>query len=189
MTVDFEQLYNEWHSPLFRYVQTRVYKFGRTDNVAADLTSVVFLKAIEASKRGFEPHTNTKAWLFMIANNVVHDHFRYERRRKDVLAYEEKHVDTYSGENKAGAYADELENIPSNDFSPFDLIASEMGCEYIHRNINRLTDGQAQAIALTIDGCPANGLGELMGQSEGGAKALLYRGRERLRELLSKEAA
>jgi RNA polymerase sigma-70 factor (ECF subfamily) len=74
---DFAPLYDRYVEPVYRYCFRRV----SNPDLAADLTSVIFTRAIEALPR-FRPNPNGgtfRSWLFTIARNVVVDAYRAER--------------------------------------------------------------------------------------------------------------
>jgi RNA polymerase sigma-70 factor (ECF subfamily) len=77
----FVQLYRCNYDGIFRYCAHRL--FSR--ELAEDMTSVVFLKAIE----NFRNFTGTEAqfrnWLYKIATNAVNDHIRRAARRERSL--------------------------------------------------------------------------------------------------------
>ncbi len=67
----FQSLYRENLGPIYRYVYSKV---GNRE-VAEDLTSQVFIKAIRSLNYGFNPQIIRK-WLFQIARTTVADHWR-----------------------------------------------------------------------------------------------------------------
>jgi RNA polymerase sigma-70 factor, ECF subfamily len=76
----FAPLYNRYVEPIYRYCYRRV----SDRELAADLTSAIFTRAIEALPK-FRPRAGDgatfRAWLFTIAHNVVVDHHRRARPR------------------------------------------------------------------------------------------------------------
>ena len=77
----FAPLYRRYVDPVYRYCYRRV----SDAEVAADLTSTIFTRAIEALPR-FRARQNTassgdtfRSWLFTIAHNAVVDHHRRTR--------------------------------------------------------------------------------------------------------------
>ena len=73
----FGQLYQRHVAPVYRYVRTRT----TSDDEAADITQIVFIKAMGSLDR-FRPGSPFAAWLFRIARNASTD--AYRRRRKVV---------------------------------------------------------------------------------------------------------
>lgn len=74
---DFAAWYVEYRSAVYRYVRFRV----ASREVAEDVTSVVFLKALRAFKKYDERKASPKTWLLRIARNAVTDHLRSLQRK------------------------------------------------------------------------------------------------------------
>jgi RNA polymerase sigma-70 factor (ECF subfamily) len=73
--VSFERLYDEHFDAIFRYVLHRVGSVAE----AEDLTSQVFFKALRNLWRFRWSGGSFSAWLYRIATNEVHSHFRRHR--------------------------------------------------------------------------------------------------------------
>lgn len=74
---DFASWYVEYQSAVYRYVRFRV----ATREVAEDVTSVVFMKALRSFDRYDSSKASPKTWLLRIARNAVTDHLRSLKRR------------------------------------------------------------------------------------------------------------
>ena len=76
----FRHLYDKYYVPIFRFVQKRI---GDVE-VSNDVTSQVFLKAIQSlskyENRGFP----FSSWLYRIATNEVSQHFRSQKVQNQV---------------------------------------------------------------------------------------------------------
>lgn len=81
----FRVLYNRYYEPIFRFV------FKRTvdEVLAADLTSQVFLKAMQKIDKYVFKGVPFSAWLFRIASNEIAQHFRKQNKSR-VVALEER---------------------------------------------------------------------------------------------------
>lgn len=81
----FRVLYQRYHEPIFRFV------FKRTvdEVLAADLTSQVFLKAMQKIDKYVFKGVPFSAWLFRIASNEIAQHFRKQNKSR-VVALEER---------------------------------------------------------------------------------------------------
>jgi len=81
----FRVLYNRYYEPIFRFV------FKRTvdEVLAADLTSQVFLKAMQKIDKYVFKGVPFSAWLFRIASNEIAQHFRKQNKNR-VVALEER---------------------------------------------------------------------------------------------------
>ncbi len=76
----FAELYEEYLPKVFRYVRYRVNDL----QVAEDLTSTTFEKALTNFERYSADRAAFSTWVFSIARNVVIDHFRVRGRRQTV---------------------------------------------------------------------------------------------------------
>ena len=74
---DFEAWYVEHQSAVFRYIRFRV----ATREVAEDVTSIVFMKALRSFERYDADRASPRTWLLRIAKNAVTDHLRSLKRR------------------------------------------------------------------------------------------------------------
>lgn len=74
---DFAQWYDDHRATVYRYVRFRV----ATREMAEDVTSEVFLKALRSIKRYDPLRSAPRTWLLRIARNAVTDHLRSLRRR------------------------------------------------------------------------------------------------------------
>ncbi|MEO9965198.1 MAG: sigma-70 family RNA polymerase sigma factor [Reichenbachiella sp.] len=82
----FEPIYNRYYESIFRYV------FRKTDDedVAADLTSKVFMNAMNAIHKFEYRGVPFGAWLYRIAANEANKYFRESKRQ--LLALEDHKV-------------------------------------------------------------------------------------------------
>ena len=74
---DFEAWFRDYRESVYRYVRFRV----PTREVAEDVTSEVFLKALRALRRYDPRRSAPRTWLLRIARNAVTDYLRRLRRR------------------------------------------------------------------------------------------------------------
>jgi len=77
LPADFEGWFHEYRDSVYRYVRFRV----ATREVAEDVTSEVFMKALRSIHRYDPDIASPKTWLLRIARNAVTDHLRALRRR------------------------------------------------------------------------------------------------------------
>jgi RNA polymerase sigma-70 factor (ECF subfamily) len=73
----FEAWYHEHRSVVYRFVRFRV----ATREVAEDVTSEVFMKALRSFHRYDAGRASPRTWLLRIARNAVTDHLRSLKRR------------------------------------------------------------------------------------------------------------
>lgn len=77
---DILHLFNEYHEAIYRFT---FFKVGNKE-VAEDIVSTVFLKALEKSETFNPTKASEKTWLFTIAANTVKDHYKTYRHTKDI---------------------------------------------------------------------------------------------------------
>ena len=83
----FVRLYRSHYDEIFRYCAHRL--FERTK--AEDVTSEVFLKAVE-NFHGFKGNEHQlRCWLYRIATNAVNNHLRKTARRNRLLKFAHEH--------------------------------------------------------------------------------------------------
>ena len=70
-------VYDRWFPDVYRYVY---YRLG-DEQVAEDISSDVFVRLLEAVKKGSGPQTNIKGWLLGTASHAVADYLRHSYRR------------------------------------------------------------------------------------------------------------
>jgi RNA polymerase sigma factor (sigma-70 family) len=74
---DFEGWFRDHREAVYRYVRFRV----ATREVAEDVTSEVFMKALRSLHRYDQNRASPRTWLLRIARNAVTDHLRALKRR------------------------------------------------------------------------------------------------------------
>lgn len=74
---EFESWYHEHRPAVYRFVRFRV----ATREVAEDVTSNVFMKALRSYHRYDPLRASPRTWLLRIARNAVTDHLRRLKRR------------------------------------------------------------------------------------------------------------
>jgi len=70
-------VYDRYFKDVYRYVRYRI----NDDAIAEDVSSDVFVRLLEALKKGNGPQSNLRGWLIATASNVVNDHLRRQYRR------------------------------------------------------------------------------------------------------------
>lgn len=157
------QVYDLYAGRIYRYIY---YRLGDT-GLAEDLTGTVFVRMLEAIRTGKAWNTSFSGWLYRIAHNLVVDHIRRERQSEGPLFDE---------------------SLAARDQDPVHLVERRIEHERLRRALGRLTEEQAQVIALKFaDGLSNAEVAHLMGKSEGAIKSLQFRGLAALRRILEAE--
>ncbi len=157
----FGQLYDHYFPMIYRYVASRV----RTQELAEDLTSEVFFRALRAIGRYRHTGRPFSAWLYRIATNAITDRYRFRRSVDDSLH-------CFS----------ELE-----DASPAaqDEVARRLGAREVLSLIESLPAQQRIAMTLKYgEDMELAQIGVVMGKTEGAVKLLIVRGTASMRSLL-----
>lgn len=151
---DFESLWRDYHSTICTYIYRRV-----SDSILAeDLTSEVFLKAIEAICNGHGSNIHVSGWLHRIARNLIIDYYRQKDRRKDVSI-------------------DDVWQLPDPKANPVLAAERAADAETLHQAMKQLTDEQAQVLFMRYwEGCEFEEIAEIMDKGESAIKGLRHRG-------------
>lgn len=149
-------LYRLYADQVYRYV----YYQTRDADLAADLTSEVFLRMLEHIGRYSHRGVPFRAWLFKIAHNLVVDHFRERGRFAPAEGLPDE---TGTGEpDPPGLDRDQLAEA-----------------------LARLTAEQRQVVLLRfIEDLDIKEVAAILGKTEGAVKALQHRALAALRRLL-----
>lgn len=149
----FGQLYDHYADQVFRYIYYRV--GNRT--LAEDLTADAFVRALRALPRFTWQGTDFGAWLTTIARNLITDHFKSSRTKREIVADEVPDSD----DMRAGPEQEAVTN---------DVHAALM------RALRTLPDDQQECLVsrFILERSIAE-TAELMGRSSGAIKQLQLR--------------
>ena len=168
-TAAFGELYDRYYSQIFGYV------FRRTASIeiAQDVTSEVFFKALKNLGQFRWRGTPFPSWLYRIATHEIANYFR---------------------KNKHGQFClKEVSNSISlsNPSAETELIEAEAELKRheefltLHQNISKLPVKYQEVIALRFfENKQVKEIGEILGKRKGTIKSLLHRGLEKLRKLM-----
>lgn len=156
----FAELYRRHREAVFRYLRSRC----RDDDLALELSAVVFEKALANIHRYRTRGGGFLAWLLRIARNAAADH---ERRRRPLVPQWPMHNDR-----------------PSNDSSPEQLAIRSDERRRLRLLVADLPELQRDALALRYGaGLTASEIGSVIGKSEEATQKLISRAVARLREV------
>jgi len=165
----FGKLYDQYYSQIFNYILRRVANI----EIAQDITSEVFLKALKNLGQFHWRNIPFSSWLYRIATNQITDYFR--RGKQEMFSLEEipEPISNSSllAETEVIEAEEELEK--HGDF----LI--------LHQSISRLPLKYQEVITLKFfENKQIKEIAEVLGKREGTVKSLLHRGLEKLRKLV-----
>lgn len=160
----FRVLYSRYYEPIFRFI----YKRTGEEALAADITSQVFLKAMQKLHQYTFKGVPFSAWLFRIASNEVAQYYRKTTKNR-VVAIEE-----YSLAN----IADEIE----------DKQELELNIEVLKEVIEDLKPEELQIVELRFfEKRPFKEVADIMDITENNAKVKIYRLLQKMRKKFEKQ--
>lgn len=166
----FGELYDEYYPRILTYVLRRTASI----DIAQEVTSIVFFKALENIRRFQWRGVPFSAWLYRIASNEIatyhrgngHKEFRFD----EVFGYE---AITYRSSGP------EVIDVEANLLRHEDYLA-------LHEHLSQLPLKYQEVITLRFfEDKQINEISEILGKPEGTVKSLLHRGLERLRERMT----
>jgi RNA polymerase sigma-70 factor (ECF subfamily) len=161
-TVAFGALYDRYVDTVYRYLYYRV---GQRQ-LAEDLTSETFLRALRRIGTVTWQGRDLGAWLVTIARNLAADHFKSSRFRLEVATADMRDADRLT-DGPEGEVLDALTNAT--------LFAA----------VKKLNAEQQECILLRfIQGMSVSETAEVMAKNDGAIKALQYRAVRSLGRLL-----
>jgi RNA polymerase sigma-70 factor (ECF subfamily) len=156
------EIYDQYADRIYAYIYRRV---GQAE-VAEDLTGQVFMRMLEAIRRGQGWRSSFSGWLYRIAHNLVIDYYR--RRGRVTL------IDI-----------DEAAPIRATEGDPVRSTESLLRREQLRAALFQLTEEQAQVITLRfMEERSIAEVADLMDKTEGAIKALQYRAVLALRRVM-----
>jgi len=145
----FETYYDEYKHKIFSYL---FYRSGRNKELAEDLTSEVFMKALEKFHT-FKEDSSFKSWIYAIAHNHLVDHFRKDKTTVDIADVE--HVIPSEGDAKsilmkrvAAEQVEEMLQFLSDDETEIILLRYQQ--ELPMKDIAEIVDKEETTVRVTI---------------------------------------
>ena len=157
----FAELYEEFLPRVFRYVRYRV----NDVQVAEDLTSGVFEKALTGFGRYSSDKASFSTWIFTIARNTVIDHYRARGRRR-MVSLEEAAID-----------------VPSSETPLEETVEKQEEKERLRVCLSELSSEEQEIISLKFaSGLNNRQIARTIGLSESNVGTRLYRAVRKLRD-------
>ncbi|EWC63419.1 putative RNA polymerase sigma factor [Actinokineospora spheciospongiae] len=164
-TVAFGKLYDRYVDVVFRYVLFRV---GDRE-LAEDVTSETFLRALRRITSVSYQGRDVGAWFVTIARNLVLDHVKSSRYRLEVTT-------------------PEFRDSERDEAGPEQQVMSRVTRDALLQCVDQLGDDQRECIVLRfLQGLSVAETAEIMNRNEGAVKALQHRAVRRLAQLLPTE--
>jgi len=161
----FGKLYNKYYSQVFGYILKRVANL----DIAQDICSETFLKALKNLWKFRWKNISFSFWLYRIANNEIANFFR---KGKHKLVSLEKIAEPIDGRNP------EIELIEAEN-----RLKMHQDFLKIQEKISELEIKYQEVITLRFfEKKKIKEIAEILGKREGTIKSLLHRGLERLKD-------
>lgn len=156
---DFERFYDRHIDRVYRYVFFRV---SQNVDVAEDLTSEIFMKALKAF-HSYDPDKSQVAWIMTIARNHVINHYR---DRKEIVDVDE--------------VAFKLEGSDGRD----ELVKTDEQM-MIQEGLSQLTLEERTLVEMKhLQGYRYKEIGEVVGKSPGAVRVQVHRAMKKLQTIL-----
>lgn len=157
----FGLIYDHYFPKIYNYIYHRVHN----TQLAEDLVSETFYKALANIQKFKWKERSFACWLYTIARNQVVDTFR---KNKPVLLDE--------------SWA---EGIPSPESDPEEKVISDSTKKELFLTIRTLSQDQQDALLLRFqEGLKVKEIAQIMDKNEGAVKALLFRGLKNMRKIM-----
>ncbi len=160
----FGQLYDRYVDQVYRYI---VYRVPSTQ-LAEDLTSETFLRALRRISSFTWQGRDVGAWFVTIARNLIADHYKSSRYRLELT------TDDVSDSSNAPVQA-----------GPEGEVLEAMQNKVLLEAVKQLNEEQQECIVLRfLQGLSVSETAQIMGKNDGAIKALQYRAIRTLGRLL-----
>jgi len=166
----FAKLYDEYYPKIFGYALRRTANL----EVAQDITSETFFKALKKLWQFRWRDVSFSAWLYRIASNEVNQYFRKAEYKKSVSleVLQEQGFEVVSSHDPESELIEAQEKLEQHQ----DFLE-------IQAKIVRLPAKYQEVIALRFfEKRQISEIAEILGKKEGTIKSLLHRAVEKLRE-------
>jgi len=169
----FGELYDEYYPRIINYTLRRTASI----QIAQEVTSTVFFKALENIGRFKWRDIPFSAWLYRIASNEIANYYRGNGHKE----YSLEHL-SHSRVMAGSSIELEACDVEADLLRHEDFLA-------LHRRIARLPLKYQEVITLRFfEDKQIHEIGEILGKPEGTVKSLLHRGLAKLREMMSEDA-
>lgn len=154
---EFGKLYNFYVQKIYQFIYFKTHQ----KEVAEDLTSTTFMKALQGIRKFDAQKASFKTWIYHIARNTVIDHYRSDHPTKDL-------EDAWDLKDKT--------DIPLTT-------DQEMKLKAVQKYLKTLKSEQREIILLRVwGGHNFEEISEIMGKTEAACKMTFKRSIDKLRE-------
>lgn len=164
----FVRIYDSHLNDIYRFIYFKV----SSKEIAEDLTSSVFLKTWDyIQNEQLKDYKTLKSLLYVVARNLVIDHYRKKSQKLDV---------SYDNEKSPIQIIDEKQDMAEQVDVKLDLKLVEAG-------LSKLKDEYKEVIMLRyINELSISEIAEVLGKSKGSVRVLAHRALSTLKSLVDK---
>lgn len=156
----FAIVYDRYVDALFRFAAFRV----RTQELAQDITSEVFLRLWQHLTSGEREVDNLRAYLYQVARNLIADHYRKQ-------------------ESLVGL--DEAIYIPATGEGGHQHIDQRLALADIERALLKLRDDWQEIVILAyVEGLKPQEIAPIIGKSSAATRVMLHRALQELKSVI-----
>jgi len=157
---DFRRFYKKHVDKVYRFVYFRV---GNNRDVAEDLTSEIFMKALNAFAK-YDPAKSESAWINTIARNHLINHYRDRKDLDDIDDYAFK-LEGEDGEETA-------------------VVNEET--QFLQKALSELQPKEKLVVEMKyLEGYRYKDIGKILGKTAGAVRVEAHRAIVKLKKLLS----
>jgi RNA polymerase sigma-70 factor (ECF subfamily) len=169
----FGTLFETYYRPIFNYTLKRVSNI----EIAQDITSEVFYKAVKNLWKFTWQNVSFSAWLYRIANNQIIDWYRSKKHISLDRLQEE------SGFDLADVRRFEKELLEAEEKK----LTQEIDFVTLHSYISELPSKYQEVIVLKyFEKKKLSEIGEILNKKEGTVKSLVSRGLDKLKVIIER---
>jgi RNA polymerase sigma-70 factor (ECF subfamily) len=156
--VNFVDYYDQYKNKIFSYLY---YRSGRNRELAEDLTSEVFMKALEKFHT-YQEEKNFQSWIYAIAHNHLIDHFRKDKPTVDI---------------------EPLENLLETDTDPKSSLLKRVAAEQVEELLSSLDDEEREILLLRYQqDLPMLDIADIVGKPDSTVRVIIHRALAKLRK-------
>ena len=152
-------LYERYHRQLFSFL----FHMTRNKEVSEDIVQNVFFRMLKYSK-GFTGSGEFKTWMYHVARNALHDHFRKDKR---------------TASNRS---IDDIEELMASEQYADEQLEKQQELKTLELAMKKLTDENRELIILCrFQELKYNEIARILNTTEGAIKARVHRALNQLK--------
>jgi len=156
---DFLPHYEQFKHKIYSYLY---YRSGKNRELAEDLTSEVFLKALEKFHT-FKKDSSFQSWIYAIAHNHLVDHFRKDKGSTIDL--------------------DIVENVVVSEGDVKSILKRRVAAEQVEHLLEFLSDEEKEIVLLRYrQQLPMKDIADIVGKAEATIRVIIHRALAKLKK-------